>query len=73
MSFGLVLCCDGAVTLRAERGISPFTEVSTRAQCRVWVLKVEIWVFGQRHHSLPRDQATLPVCVMGVCESVEVL
>lgn len=45
-SFGSVLFSDDAVTLRAEGVISLFSEVSVRAQCRVWALKVEIWLWG---------------------------
>lgn len=39
----------------------------------VWALKVEVWVRGQRHQSLPRNQATLSESWVSVCASVEVL
>ena len=39
----------------------------------VWALKVEVWVGGQRHQSLPRNQATLSESWVSMCASVEVL
>lgn len=39
----------------------------------VWALKIEDWVGGQRHQSLPSNQATLSESWVSVCESVEVL
>ena len=72
-SLSSMLCFNDAVTLRVRGVISRFSEDWVRAQCMVWALKIEDWVGGQRHQSLPSNQATLSESWVSVCESVEVL
>lgn len=56
------------LTLGAKRVTSPLCDVWVRTQGLV--LKVEIWIWGQKHHFLRRDQAALPMCELCVCVCV---